>query len=802
MAFEDTIQKLTLAEKVQLVSGASAWRTAPIPGAGVPEMKVSDGPNGVRGDGGVAAASFPVGICMASTWNMPLIEAVGDAIADEAKSKGVQVVLGPTINIHRTPLGGRNFECYSEDPFLSGMLASAFTDGVQAAGIGACVKHFVCNDSEFERHTISVEVDERTLREIYLRPFEIAIKRSNPWTIMASYNRINGIYACSHDFLMNQVLKGEWGYDGLVISDWYAAKETVPNARGGLDLEMPGPAIAWGSKLLEAVEQGDVAESVLDDKVERLLLCMSRAGLMDDVKVTSEFALDKPDHRKLAYQAATEGMVLCKNDGLLPLDLSTMKKVAVIGPNVEDFRIMGGGSSSLRPHYVSTPLKYIEAQFPNLDVVTARGCLTHKYVPETPRHQLSPITGSNEQGLHYQFYTGGLKGELDSERVVSRGTVMLQGLNESRRDSLIATGFFKPDETGEHTFGIFSAGQSRIFVNDELVVDNWTATEKGDAFFGQASTEKQAKMNMEAGESYALRIEYDADTGSTFKAMRYGILGPDTEQGMTHALEIARDADAVILLMGTNDDWETEGNDREMLALPGEQDLLIAEVCAANPKTIVVNNSGSPVSMPWLDDVPAMIQTWFAGQEIGNALMDLITGKTNPSGKLPITFPRRMSDTPAYTSYPGEFGKVHYGEGLFVGYRWYDRRDVEPLLPFGFGLSYTTFEFADLSLTETSDGMRMSCSVTNTGQRKGMETIQVYIEPVAPSVARPVRELKAFTKVELEPGASTTVEVLLDSQAFAHWDIHAKGWQVAPGEYRVHVGNSSRDLPLVGTVVR
>jgi beta-glucosidase len=802
MTYQDIISKLSLDEKVQLVSGASAWRTVPIQGAGVPEMKVSDGPNGVRGDGGVAAASFPVGVCMASTWNLDLIKDVGDAIADEAKSKGVQVVLGPTINIHRGPLGGRNFECYSEDPYLSGMLASAFTDGVQAGGVAACVKHYVCNDSEFERHTISIEVDERTLREIYLRPFEIAIKRSNPWTIMGAYNRINGVYACSHDYLNNQVLKGEWGYDGLVISDWYAAKETVPNALGGLDLEMPGPAIAWGDKLRSAVDRGDVPETMLDDKVERLLRCMDRTGLLDDVKVTSELALDKPGHRKLAYQAAVEGMVLCKNEGLLPIDLAKKKKIAVIGPNVEDFRIMGGGSSSLLPHYVATPLQKLAAQFPDLEVETAKGCPTHKYVPETPKQQLSPTEGSNEKGLQYQFYRGGLAGELESERVVSRGTIMLQGLNESKRDSLIATGYFKAEETGDHTFGIFAAGKSRILVDDQVVVDNWTTTELGDAFFGQATTERQATMSLEAGKSYPIRIEYDADPASTFKAMRFGILGPDMEQCMTRALEIAKDADAVILLVGTNDDWETEGNDRESLSLPGEQDALIEHVVAVNPNTIVVNNSGSPVSMPWLDKVPAVIQTWFAGQEFGNALMDLITGAANPSGKLPITFPKRMVDTPAYTSYPGEFGKVYYGEGLFVGYRWYDARQIEPLLPFGFGLSYTRFEFSDLALIAEQDLVKVRCRVTNVGERAGKETVQVYVEPVSPDVARPVKELKAFAKVDLAPGESTDVEIELDHAAFAYWNIDHGDWFVSGGEYLVLVGNSSRDIHLSASFER
>lgn len=797
MSYQSILQKLTLQEKIQLVSGASPWRTVPIPGAGVPEMKVSDGPNGVRGDGGVAAASFPVGVCMASTWNLDLIEKIGVAIAEEAKSKGVQVVLGPTINIHRTPIGGRNFECYSEDPFLSGMLASAFTDGLQGEGIAACVKHYVCNDSEFERHTISIEVDERTLREIYLRPFEIAIKRSNPWTIMAAYNRINGVYACSHDRLVNQVLKGEWQYDGLVISDWFAAKETVPNALGGLDLEMPGPPIAWGKNLSTAVDAGEVPEELLDDKISRLLLCMDRTGLLDDVEVTQELGLDKPEHQMLAYQAAVEGMVLCKNNGVLPLDLSMSKKIAVIGPNAEDFRIMGGGSSSLKPHYVATPLDTLANQFPDMEIVTAKGCRTHKFVPEADRSLLSPDHGSNQKGLNVEFFSGGLDGEKLSERVIPRGTIMLQGLQSSPQDALRANGVFKAEHSGTHTFGIMGSGKTRIFVGDELIVDNWTNPTPGDAFFGSSSTEVQAEVRLEAGESYPVRIEFESGTeAAMFKAMRYGILGPDLEDGMTKALQIAGDADAVILMVGTNDDWETEGNDREMLELPGEQNALIEAVVASNPNTIVVNNSGSPVAMPWLEHVPAMIQTWFAGQEFGNALVDLITGKANPSGKLPITFPHRLADTPAFTSYPGEFGKVHYGEGVFVGYRWYDTRELEPLLPFGFGLSYTQFELTNLSLDYADDIYVVTCDIANIGDVAGKETVQVYVSPIDKVVARPEQELKGFTKVKLEPGASKTIQIELDPEAFSHWDVEQACWRVHKGEYEVRVGTSSRDIGL------
>ena len=799
--YQEVIDKLSVEEKVKLVSGASTWRTLAIPGAGIPEMKVSDGPNGVRGDGGVSAASFPVGVCMASTWNLDLINRLADAIAEEAKSKGVQVVLGPTINIQRTPIGGRNFECYSEDPYLSGMLASAFTDGVQAAGIGACVKHFVCNDSEFERQTISVELDERTLREIYLRPFEIAIKRSNPWTIMASYNRVDGVYVCSHDRLLNQVLKGEWAYDGLVISDWYAAKETVPNALGGLDLEMPGPAIAWGQHLQAAVDSGEVPEAVLDDKIARLLLCMDRTGLLDDVSVTQELALDKPSHQAIAYQAAVEGMVLCKNDGLLPLDLAKHKKIAVIGPNVKDFRIMGGGSSTLRPHYVATPLDSIASQYPDVEVETARGCFTHKYIPEAERHLLSPEQGANEKGLRYEFFSGGIDGEILNERVIPRGMVMLAAMAASPQDALRAQGYFKADESGTHTFGILATGKSRIYVDDKLVADNWTNPVAGEAIFGMASTEARGEVEMQAGENYSVKIEFESNTEATLKAMRYGILGPDVEDGMTRALNLASEADAVILVVGTNDDWETEGNDREALALPGEQNALIEAVVATNPNTVVVNNSGSPVAMPWLKRVPAMIQTWFAGQEFGNALMDLITGKANPSGKLPLTFPHRLEDTPAYTSYPGEFGKVQYGEGVFVGYRWYDTRDIEPLLPFGFGLSYTTFDISDLATDDADEIFTVRCTVTNTGEKTGQETVQVYVRPIDKAVARPEKELKGFAKVNLKPGASKTLSIDLDSEAFSHWDIDAAAWRSAKGRYEIIVGNSSRDHRISTVVV-
>ena len=801
---EDTLQGLTLADKVKLVSGASTWRTHPIESAGIPVLKVSDGPNGVRGDGGVSAASFPVGVCMASTWNTELIQQLGRAIGEEARSKDVQVVLGPTINIHRTPLGGRNFECYSEDPYLSGMLAAAFTDGVQSEGVGACVKHYVCNDSEFERHSISTEVDERTLREIYLRPFEIAIKRSRPWTIMAAYNRVNGVYACSHDYLINEVLKAEWEFDGLVISDWFAAKETVPNALGGLDLEMPGgPRIVWGEALGEAVADGAVPESLLDDKVRRLLRVLERSGRFDRPEEEPEQGLNKPEHRSLAYRTASEGMVLMKNDGVLPFDATNIANLAVIGPNTKDFRVMGGGSSALKPHYVSTPLDALAEKLPGASISTCAGCLTHKYVPPPDRRLLSPEENASERGLSCRFYEAGIGSQVLDEKVIAPATVMLGGIGANTLAmAAVLEGFYRPVDSGSHEFGLLSTGRARLFVNGNLVIDNWTSTEPGEAFFTQATTERRGFVDLLAGDSASVKIEFEASPTTDFRAVRYGILPPQPADSIGDAVALAQAADTVILIVGTNDDWETEGADRASLSLPGDQDELIRRVIAANRNTVVVNNSGSPIAMPWLDRAPAVIQSWFAGQEFGNALVDILLGQTNPSGKLPITFPKRLQDTPAYTSYPGEFGKVHYGEGLFVGYRWYDSRDVEPLFAFGHGLSYTAFEFDQIATSEFAEatGLTVTCKLANSGDRAGMETVQVYVKPIDSPVARPARELKAFAKVALEPGEQRDVAMTLEPESFAYWDIEQKGWNVAPGRYRICVGASSGDIRLVSDV--
>jgi len=795
---------MTLEEKVALLCGRGFWVTTAIPRLGIPAIKVTDGPNGARGDGvsGASAASFPVGSALGSTWNVDLIRAVGQALGQEAKTKGAQVLLGPTINLHRTPLGGRNFECYGEDPWLSGMLGAAFVAGVQSEDVGTCIKHFVCNDSEFERHSISSEVDARTLRELYLTPFEIAIRQARPWSVMSAYNRVNGTFASSHAELLRGVLKGEWGYDGVVVSDWGAALETVENLNGGLDLEMPGPTRSRGPALVTAVREGRVAEGDLDDAVRRMLRLIARSGRFTTPEPRAEQSLDRPEHRAIARRAAIEGMVLIRNRGLLPLDPALVRRLAVLGPNAAHGQIQGGGSSAVFPHYQVMPLEGLR-QGGNWQVLHAPGCFNHKYLPIPAPGMLSfdNADGKRESGIRLQLFNPG-----EDDPVLVRGVELtfnpMGGLPLNMMGGKrVQPGFtarleaeFVPDASGEHQFGLLSSGLTRLFLDDEELIDNWTAQQPGEAFFSWGSTEKRASRQLEAGRSYRYRIEFQSSPGVLVTGVRYGILPPQPADLLADAIDKARQADAVVLVVGSNADWETEGNDRTSLALPGEQNALIEAVLAANPKTVVVVNTGGAVDMPWLERAGAVIQAWLPGQEFGNALNDVLTGAANPAGRMPTTFPRRLEDTPAFTSYPGENGRVYYGERLFMGYRWYDSRDIEPLVPFGHGLSYTRFEHAGLRLSGIGADVRVALDVTNVGARDGQEVVQVYVRPLRPRVQRPFQELRAFAKLDLAAGRGSPLTLSLPPRAFAIWDVTSGGWRVEAGDYEIRVGASSRDI--------
>jgi beta-glucosidase len=800
--FESLIAQMTIEEKIAMLAGADLWHTVPIERLGIPAMRVTDGPIGARGTqarGGPTSACFPAPIALAATWNPKLVERVGMALGNETKAKGAHILLAPTVNIHRSPLAGRHFECYSEDPYLTARMAVAYIKGLQSQGVGACIKHFVCNDSEFQRHTISSEVGERPLHEIYLAPFRAAVREANPWAVMSAYNKLNGVWCSENRHLLLEVLKEEWGFDGIVISDWFGTY--TPNvAAGGLDLEMPGPARWMGQHVQGAMEAGDLSLEELDDKVRRLLRTLWRVGAFDQPELRPEQAIDRPEDRRLAREVAAEAIVLLKNqDRLLPLDLGALKSIAVIGENARWAQVQGGGSAHVSPHHVVSPLDGILTKAAGRATVGYEiGCPIHKRLPLIDVNLLTAEDGS-QGGLTVQFFANpGLSGSpVYTERYGHADLVWLgesvPGIDPERFSARLAARF-TPAETGRHVLGLMSVGRSRLLVDGQEIIDHWTETPSGER------PERVAEIDLVAGQSVQIVVEYSWQAGSGWRMLRLGCLPPMPSDPVGRAVELAARSDVAIVFAGLTDEWESEGEDRAGMDLPGDQVALIERVAAANPRTIVVLNTGSPIPMDWLDAVPAVVQAWYPGQEAGHAIADVLFGDANPSGRLPTTFPRCLKDNPAYLNYPGENGKVTYGEGLFVGYRYYDAKGIEPLFPFGYGLSYTTFAYSNLRLEANEylagDEIRVRVDVENTGARAGQEVVQLYLRDVESALRRPEKELKAFAKVALEPGETKTVTLLLDQEALSYYDPDQNGWVVEPGEFEVLVGSSSRDIRL------
>jgi beta-glucosidase len=798
---EDLLAKLTLDEKASLTAGADLWHTQPIPRLGIPALALSDGPSGARGSSlaeGPSSASFPCGTALAATWNVALVEAVGAAIGEDARTKGANVLLGPTMNLHRTPLGGRNFECYSEDPQLSACIAVAFIRGLQSRGVAACAKHFAANDSEFERMSISSEVSERALRELYLAPFEASVREAGAWTVMSAYNKLHGIHAGEHPWLLGEVLKREWGFDGFVVSDWFGTHSTAEAANAGLDLEMPGPGRHLGAKLADAVRKGEVEESALDDAVRRILRVAARTGALDAPFAGPEAAVDRPEHRALARRAAAEAMVLLKNDAdALPLERAGLRSIAVIGPNADHTVIQGGGSARVRPHYAVSVLDGIRARAgANVDVRFALGCTSHKTTPALGSRVL-------DGPLRVEYWNGPTP---NGEPVLVR---------ESRDAYFTWLGAFAPEidpaafcvrasgritarESGAYTFSLVSAGRSRLLLDGVLVVDNWTGQTPGQAFFGLGSAEVRADVVLEAGRTAVIVVEFSNEGRAMLGGLKVGCMPALPPDLLERAVACAAAADVAVVVIGLNDEWESEGHDRADLELPGRQVELLERVAAANPRTIAVVNAGAPVRMEWLARIPAVVQMWYAGQESGNALADVLFGEVNPSGRLPQTFPKRIEDTPAFLHYPGENGRVVYGEDLFVGYRYYDARRIEPLFPFGHGLSYTRFAYTNLRAVRpgvaAGEPVEVELEVANTGARAGQEVVQLYVRDVASRLTRPEQELRAFAKIELAPGEKRTVRFALDARALSYWDPAKGGWIAEPGEFELRAGASSRDI--------
>lgn len=799
---EQILKQLSQEEKASLTAGENLWSIGGIESVGLPAMKVSDGPNGARGTfgGDQTSACFPCGSALAATWDQDLLAQIGGELALEASSKGVSVLLAPTINIHRTPLNGRNFECMSEDPYLSGKMAAAYVRGLQDGKVAACPKHYVCNDSEFQRMTLDVVVDERTLREIYLLPFEIVFREGGAWACMAAYNQVNGEFAASSRFLLTDVLKDEWGFDGIVMSDWFGTKSTVGCFEGGLDLEMPGPGIMMGASLLPRLEAGEMDEADLDDKVRRYLRLAGRTGVLDGKSIGAETSRNEASTRTLARRAAAESFVLLKNErGALPLEPDQIDSIAVIGPNARTGSLMGGGSAMVKPPYTSNPLKAIrDALGDTTEIRYRQGCANHRFCPLIE----SGMVDNGSSGLTIEYYN---QPDFEGLPVATESRDSSEIFWFGHLPDGVESGFsarvsfdFTPADSGTHEFGLYTLGLGRLYVGGELVVNLWEEYEQGDTFFGMGSPEKRAQRHFGAGSSTKVVLEFMCMPGTPVAGLRLGVAPPLPDNAIELAANDAAVADAAIVVVGLNQDWEGEGHDRGHMDLVGEQDALVSAVAARNPRTIVVVNAGSPVHMPWIDEVAAVLFAWFPGQEFGNALTDILLGIANPSGRLPVTLPKHITETPGYVNYPGEKGQVRYGEGLFVGYRHYDARNMEPLFPFGHGLSYTDFSYANAhiagSVHDEIQGLSVFVDVTNTGTHSGAEVVQLYVGYDNSKVARVPRELKAFERVELDPGETHRVELRLSGRDLSYYDVHAQDWQAEAGLYRLEIGTSSRDI--------
>jgi beta-glucosidase len=807
---EGLLIQLTLEEKVALLSGRDAWHTVAIERLGIPSLAMTDGPHGVRanrtGEERVQgpATSFPTGVSMASSWDPELIERVGVALAEETRAMGCDILLGPCVNIVRTPLAGRNFESYSEDPYLAGRIGVAWVRGLQSQGVGASLKHYACNNQETERHRGDSQVNERTLREIYLPAFETIVKETRPWTVMCSYNRVNGVYASEHHYLLTEILRDEWGFEGVVVSDWGANHTTVESVKGGLDIEMPGPARYYGDLLVAAVRMWQIDETVVDAAVRRILRIVVRSGKLDHPSALLAGSVNTPEHQALARELAEDSITLLKNEGdVLPLDTARIKSVTVIGLNAAEARIGGGGSSYLEPPYRASPLAGLRAKLGDaVQIGYEPGCDNFVEPPILRPEHLTPPNGEGH-GLRAEFFSNtDLSGEAVAERVDAKLDFWFLPVPKGvSRDALSVrwTGTFTTPDTGRHVFKLINAGMCRLYLDGDLVLETAPDPQAPPQWPVSHAT---AYVDLVEGQVYNIKVEYvkpqEVDHSALYLRFAYA---PEPDERLERAVELAQQSDVAIVFAGMPQGFESEGDDRPHMDLPGPQNMLIKAVARANPNTIVVLNCGSPVTMPWIDDVSALVLAYYPGQEGGNAVANILLGEVNPSGKLSVTFPKRYVDNPTFINYPGTM-EVRYGEGIFVGYRYYDAKEIEPLFPFGFGLSYTTFEYGDLQVPEavkTGETVEVSVTVKNTGDRAGKEVVQLYVRDEESSLVRPPKELKGFAKVALEPGESKTVSFMLDQRGLSFYDPYRRQWVAEPGDFAVLVGASSRDIRAQAT---
>ncbi|MEO3808992.1 glycoside hydrolase family 3 C-terminal domain-containing protein [Sphaerisporangium sp. B11E5] len=813
---DDMVRKLDLDQKVRLLTGATAWRTHAEPDIGLRPVVTSDGPVGVRGQGWderSTSLNLPSPSGVAATWDLHLVRRLGELLAGEARRKGVDVLLAPTVNLHRSPLGGRHFECFSEDPVLTALVGAAYVQGVQSRGVAATAKHYVANDSETERMTLDARVDERTLRELYLPPFEAAVA-AGVWVVMAAYNGVNGA-TMTENPLLAEPLKGEWGFDGLVVSDWGALRSAVAAGRAPQDLAMPGPDGAWGAALAEAVRSGEVPEEAVDEKVRRLLRLAARVGALspaqqtagDDSRApllpaTATGALagvtpisdeEAERGRVLLREAVAASAVLLRNEsGLLPLDPGRLRRVAVIGPNAASPRVQGGGSAGVYPVSVTSPLDGVTA------ALAGRAEVTHAAGVHTSGHP-APLDLGNarnpengEPGVLVRLLDGD-GAEVHAEHRFT-GNVLEPALVRGMR-TVEVRALLCPSVTGRWRVG--AAGWGRVFLSADGVtlVDEDVPLDTDDPAtihlhppYRFAELELTEGREVELVARRALSRESGLASALTADPPRRG----DAEE-LAAAVALAAEADVAIVVVGSTDESESEGYDRTDLALPGGQDALVRAVVAANPSTVVVVNTGGPVALPWREEVPAVLLSWFPGQEFGDGLADVLFGAAEPGGRLPTTWADR-----SLTSTTPVDGVLEYGEGLHIGYRAWLREPEPPAYWFGHGLGYTTWSYEGLTVEHSRDSVTVRTGLRNTGARTGAEVVQVHLARPDSAVDRPVRWLAGFARVTAGPGETVEAVVEVPARAFQHWT--AGGWATEPGAFTVLAGRTAADLPLAATV--
>lgn len=792
---EALLGKLTLEEKITLIGGINDFYTRPIPRVGIPSFRMSDGPMGVHDFGPTTA--YPAGILLAASWDTELARRVGISMGRDARARGVNFILAPGMNIYRSPLNGRNFEYFGEDPYLASRMAVGVIGGIQSQGVIATSKHFIANNSEYGRMDHSSDMDERTMREIYLPAFEAAVKEAKVGALMDAYNQVNGAFMTQNNHINVEITKKEWGFDGIIMSDWGATHDGIGAANNGLDLEMPSAAFMSAGALLPAINNGTVTEATIDDKVRRILRKAIEFGFFDREQLDTSIPLFSEDGRKLVLEEARDGMVLLKNENhVLPLDRKKVKTIAVLGPNAYPAVVGGGGSSLTAPF---TAVSYLQG------VSDAAGAgVSVLYLPEAvpldsvvthTEFVLSPGGGPGLKGEY--FDNEDFKGEPALLRTDER--IDFHWGEGSYRDggpvdhfAVRWTGYFVPKTEDDYRFYTSADDGVRLYIDDQIVIDDWRR---------HAETLDTYVRHLESGQAYKVRLEYFENVGTA--TVRFGIGSTSLPAG-ENTKKVAAKADAVILCMGFDPTSEGEGGDRTF-NLPGGQDAYIQQIASAKKNTIVVLTAGGNVDMSkWIDRVPAILHAWYPGQEGGAALAQLLFGDYSPSGKLPATFERRREDNPTFQSYyPQKRDKhVEYTEGVFVGYRGYEKAGTKPLFPFGYGLSYTTFAYSDLKVSPPAGGsgqpVTISFKVKNTGSREGAEITQVYVGDSHAPVPRPPKELKGFAKVSLRPGESRTITVLLDTRAFSYYDVTKHDWNAAPGDFAILVGGSSADIRLQG----